>query len=483
MSEGLVCELHPKQLEFVTAAEPNALFSGGFGAGKTHALLVRECRLGSRYPHLPHGILGPTYTALRKDMIGPMRALLRSWGVRFTENRQDHHLRPEWCTEQDAGFWFAGADNPDSLKGPNWASVGINEPGIIARESYDVALSRARVPLFDCASCGEPVLKLAHELGILQAKSGEVYRSAFPCETCGSLEVENVPNPVSLAGTPEGFNWLYDEWIDQDPESHPNRDWSQYRVIYAHSRENPWVSHSSIDRLEDSYDERLAQEKVGGKFINVHQGAIYYAFDRQLHLRDDLEYDPGAPLLWGLDFNVAPLCSVVAQQRDGDLLVLDEIVSPSDGRTAELAGEMARRYPGHRGGFHVYGDRSGHNRDTRGGTRTDYRILEEAAKAHGLQGLDIRVHPGSQNPSRLDRYSLVNRLLRSAKGVTRLLVARKARRLVKDLEQQGYKKGTLIADAGKGGELGHCADALGYIAAGCYPLHGRSGPAHLPFGG
>lgn len=473
-----VCELHPKQLEYVQADEPNVLFSGGYGSGKTHGLVVRMARLSGLFPHVAHGLLGPTYTALRKDMIGPMRSLLRGWGVRFTENRQDHHLRPEWCTEPDAGIWFAGCDRPDSLKGPNWGSVGINEPGIIDREAYEVAISRARVPLFVCASCGDPVPLLGSALGVTGAKSGEVYDSREPCVSCGAEQVECVPNPVSLAGTPEGFNWLYDEFIDTT--SHPDRDWSQYRVITAHSRENPFVAQSSIDRLEDAYDAQLVREKVGGEFVNVRSGAIYYAFSREDHLAE-LPYDPTAPLLWGLDFNVEPLCSVVCQQLDGDLLVIDEVVSPTGGRTAELVEEFARRYKRHEAGIVVYGDRSGYNKDTRGGNRTDYRILAEEAARQGLRRFEILA--SRRNPPRLERYAAVNGLLRSGAGRVRLKVDRLGcRTLVRDLEQQPYKPGTLLADD-KGGKLGHAADALGYVVVARYQLPKGAGSVQVPYGG
>lgn len=460
-----------KQAEFINAPEPTVLFSGGYGAGKTTGLLWRELRICADYPHLAHGLLGPTYKALRKDMEGPMRALLREMGFAFQENKSDHHIRPEWCTAEDAGIWFGGCDNPDALKGPNWASVGFNEPGIIKREAYEVGISRARVPLFHCADCGLPALSTAADLGFERPKTGDRKRVDVACERCGSDEVECVPNPVSLAGTPEGFNWLYDELIDRT--QHPKRDWSQYRVIFADSRDCPFIAQASVDRLLDSYDERLAREKVGGEFLNIRQGRIYHAFDRERNLAE-LTYDPDGEILWGWDFNVDPLCSVVCQPVGDSLHVIDEVSATNGGRTAELVEEFARRYGEHRGDIRVFGDRSGYNADTRGGTRTDYAIMKAAAERCGLRRLSIEAK--RKNPPRQERYALVNRMLCSAAGVVRLVLdQRYTARLARDLEQQGFKPGTLIADAGSDKSLGHAADALGYVVAARYAL--PRGPA------
>ncbi|MEE8386163.1 MAG: hypothetical protein V3S01_09615, partial [Dehalococcoidia bacterium] len=429
-------QLYPKQAEFVETSLPNALFNGGFGAGKTYALLVRAVATSAKFPHMPFGIYGPTYKALRKDMEGPMRAMLRGLGYTFEENKTDHHLRPEWCIGQESGFWFAGCDSPDSLKGPNQGGVFINEPGIISREAYDVAISRARVPLFVCADCGLSRTEMTDELGIMRPAAGHEYVAPTSCGECGSRVVECVPNPVSLAGTPEGFNWLYEEYIDE--ARHPDRDWSEFLVITADSRENPFIARASIDRLLDSYDAQLAREKVGGEYVNVRTGSIYYTFDRSIHVGDAYTYDPTLPLLWGLDFNVEPLCSVVCQEHQGSLWVIDEVVSPTCGRTAELVEEFARRYGSHDAGILVYGDRSGYSRDTRGGNRTDYAILLEAAKLHGLRGFDLLA--ARNNPARVERYARVNGLLKSAAGEVRLMFnSQGTARIVRDMEQQGYK--------------------------------------------
>ncbi len=39
-----------------------------------------------------------------------------------------------------------------------------------------------------------------------------------------------------------------------------------------------------------------------------------------------MEVDPARPVVWALDFNVDPMCSVIAQvERSGEVSVLDEI--------------------------------------------------------------------------------------------------------------------------------------------------------------
>ncbi len=58
----------------------------------------------------------------------------------------------------------------------------------------------------------------------------------------------------------------------------------------------------------------------------MHAGRVYVAFERAGNM-GEVEVDESLPLLWALDFNVDPMCSVIAQvRRDGRVVVLDEIV-------------------------------------------------------------------------------------------------------------------------------------------------------------
>jgi hypothetical protein len=59
--------------------------------------------------------------------------------------------------------------------------------------------------------------------------------------------------------------------------------------------------------------------------------------------------------------------------------------------------------------------------------------------------------------------SLVNALLRSAGGETRLFIDPKCRELILDLEQVAYKPGSTVIDKDRDPRRTHLSDALGYL--------------------
>jgi hypothetical protein len=207
--------------------------------------------------------------------------------------------------------------------------------------------------------------------------------------------------------------------------------------------------------LKRSYDSKFYEQEVLGKYLNVHEGLVYYAFDRERNLAD-IEVDPNLPLLWALDFNVNPMCSVIAQIREEEVLVIDEIVM-SHASTPEVCEEFQERYPRHTAGIVVYGDASGTKMQTSG--TTDYQMIRKSLS--GYASICYRVPRA--NPQVRERTNLVNAMLRSAGGETQLLVDRKCKELVLDLQEVSYKPGSSVVDKDSDPRRTHLSDALGYL--------------------
>jgi hypothetical protein len=168
--------------------------------------------------------------------------------------------------------------------------------------------------------------------------------------------------------------------------------------------------------------------------------------------------EPEYPLLWALDFNVDPMCSVVAQVIDGTMYVLDEIVL-SRSSTAEACEEFIHRYGRHKKELRVYGDASGNNRMTTGST--DYEVVNRCLREAGLKKVEVLVP--RKNPSVRDRIACVNGSLRNAAGETVLYVDPKCKELIKDFEEVTYKDETSVIDKSKDPRRTHLSDALGYL--------------------
>ena len=68
------------------------------------------------------------------------------------------------------------------------------------------------------------------------------------------------------------------------------------------------------ERLRTSYEESFYLQEAMGSYINARGSLVYRSFSRGLNIAE-YTIDPRLPLLWSLDFNVDPMCSVIAQRR------------------------------------------------------------------------------------------------------------------------------------------------------------------------
>jgi hypothetical protein len=175
-------------------------------------------------------------------------------------------------------------------------------------------------------------------------------------------------------------------------------------------------------------------------------------------------------LRWALDFNVDPMCSVIGQVQDGLVRILDEITL-SLANTPQVCEEFLNRYPRHEAGIVIYGDATGSRRQTTG--HSDYEMVKQALCRSGYKKVSYRI-PRS-NPDVRERVNLVNAMLRSADGETKLLIHPRCRELVQDLEQVCYKSGSSVVDKERDSRRTHHSDALGYLIwQECRP-QGRAG--------
>jgi hypothetical protein len=167
--------------------------------------------------------------------------------------------------------------------------------------------------------------------------------------------------------------------------------------------------------------------------------------------------DGRLPLYWALDFNVDPMCSLVAQKAGEEIRVLDEIVLRR-ASTAEACEEFHARYPQHPA-LTVYGDASGARMQTAG--TTDYRIIREFLTREGYKRFRFQI-PVS-NPSVRERIALMNAKLLSASGDSNLVVDPKCRGLIQDFEEVSFKPDSQAIDKDRDPKRTHLSDALGYL--------------------
>jgi hypothetical protein len=396
----------PSQKIFHNAQERFKGFSGPIGSGKTNAL----CQEAIRMTYLNPGRIGvigaPTYPMLRDVTQICLLDILDSNSIPYDLNKATQTL-----TMADTGsrILFRSLSDAEHLRGTNLAWFGIDELTYTDEKSWLMLEGRLRDPK-------------AVKLG------------GF------------------AAWTPNGHDWVYRKFINKPVEG--------YRAVIARPAENTFLLEGTPDfyeRLKRSYDEMFYRQEVLGEYLNANLHRVYRAFTpedntKPLWVREHL------PLLWALDFNVDPMSSVVAQLDGNKVYVLDEIVLRRSS-TAEACAEFVRRFGNVRRDVTIYGDASGHHRQTTGSS--DYSIIRNYFDQMPYTRADYRTP--KVNPSVRDRISLVNSRLKNAEGKTRLWVDPKCKELIRDFEEVSYRGDTSDIDKHKDPSRTHLSDALGYL--------------------
>jgi hypothetical protein len=353
------------------------------------------------------GLIGaPTYPMLRDATLTSFLEVLASNGIRHELNKSELVLTMK---DTRSRIYFRSVDDFERLRGTNLAWFGLDELTYTAEEAWLRLEGRLRDPL-------------------AQRLSG------------------------FAVWTPKGFDWVYRKFIREPVDG--------YEVVLAKPYENRHVLDKIPDfyrRLKSSYDAKFFEQEVLGGYLNVQAGVVYEAFQRARNLKA-VELDPEAPLFWALDFNVDPMCSIVAQKNGEEVRVLDEIVL-SRASTSQACEEFHARYPNHQAGIVIYGDASGQRLQTAG--TTDYQIIKEYFRQTAYQSVKFRV-PAS-NPSVRERVALVNAKLFSASEEVQLLIHPRCKGLIADFEEVTFKPDTSIVDKEKDSKRTHLSDALGYV--------------------
>jgi Terminase large subunit, T4likevirus-type, N-terminal len=293
----------------------------------------------------------------------------------------------------------------------------------------------------------------------------EVLRPALSDRSGGALFI----------GTPQGFNHFYERYDRAQTEP----DWAAFQFT---TEQGGNVSTEELANAARELDERCYRQEFQASFEHLGQGRVYYAFERSGNVRE-CGYQPGVPLIWSVDFNVNPMCSVVTQRVGDTVYVLDELVLPDSNTPAACEAFLDRTKHLWEAGpvtLHVYGDATGESR-TSAASRTDWKIIRDFfnAKKAAFQA-SIRVD--ASNPPVKDRINCVNARLCNSVRERRLFIDARCKQLIRDLEQVSWKtdaNGNPLIELDKSDPMRtHTSDALGYYIAHAFPM--RPSVGHRP---
>ncbi|MCP5114840.1 MAG: hypothetical protein GY953_28760, partial [bacterium] len=349
----------PSQAKFHKSTARFKGFSGPIGSGKSRALCQEAIKL-SYINAGRFGLIGaPTYPMLRDTTQAALLEILEENDLPYVLHKAENVL-----VMKDTGsrILFRSIDEYERLRGTNLAWFGVDELSYAKQEAWMRLEGRLRDP------------------------KGK--------RLCGFA-----------VWTPKGHDWVYQRFLESTVEG--------YETVIAKPMENRHVLEKIPDfyeRLKHSYDEKFYRQEVLGEYLSINDGLVYHAFQAGEHV-EEIELTDSRPLYWALDFNVDPMCSVVAQ-RDGNVLrVLDEIVIRR-ASTTDACEEFRNRYGKHTAGVVVIGDASGRNSKTSG--MSDYQMVRTYMERTGMA--KVRLEFDRSNPPVRDRVALVNARLKSAAG-------------------------------------------------------------------
>jgi PBSX family phage terminase large subunit len=376
-------DLTEKQYEAVDLMQSgakNIMCYGGSRSGKTFLISYilflrailhpgsRHCILREKFAHAVQSIWLDTIPKMLNIALPELK---------YTRNQ----TRFYYTLSNGSEIWVGGLDNPDKAEkilGNEYSSIYFNE---CSQLDYD-SITKARTRL---------------------AQKNDLKKLTY--------YDQNPPKKSHWS------YWLFEQKINpMDDEALSNPE--DYVSILMNPEDN-------IDNIDHEYLALLKSMPLKdqkrfllGLYDDESDGNVYYSFSRDNHVKDLKKY-PGT-IFVGMDFNVDPMASIVAQIIDNKIHVIDEVyLNNSD--TYKMCAELKRR--GY-AGLQVIPDSTGRNRKTSG--QSDFDIIRD-------NGFTIMP---TYNPFVTDRVNNVNRLFAN----NEIIIDTKCKKLIADLQKVVLEK-------------------------------------------
>lgn len=411
-------EAHPHQLEFINSSARHPALVAGFGAGKSHAGMLRGFKLKNFSGH-KLGVYAPTYALLRDIWYEKFETYCNNYNLLFSLNKSEKVMYIQ-------GFGqviFRSMDDPASIIGYEVHDSIVDELDTMKKEKAELCWKR----ILARQRCKKP---------------------------------DGSANTTSVMTTPEGYNFVYDRWKKNPSES--------YHLIHASTYDNAmYLPEDYIPSLKESYDANLLEAYLNGHFVNLTTGRVYYAYEEEKHHISDkveqMKFDPTLPICLCVDFNVNPMIWTIVQFRNKyDVRVIAEVCKANT-NTWEMCVAIKSFFKtewAQDKEVVIYGDAAGEHNDTRS-TYTDYTIIDEQMR--GFFGKVTYKVPRA-NPAVRTRVLCVNNVL--SKGGVRLNAS--VKELGYDFLQMAYNSNGEPDKSDM--KRSHASDGFGYLVAVEFPI-------------
>lgn len=407
-------KLSKPQLALVKATQQFPAFVGGFGSGKTEALLNRALKLKFAEPDCSIAYYLPTYDLVATVGFPRFEEKLTDMDIPY---RTRTGIKPRIEIEGAGQILFRNMDNPTRIIGYEVSDSLVDELDTLKEK--------------DALAVWQKIIARNRE----KKKSGR-------------------KNTIAVATTPEGFKFVYQFWKNKPPSQ-------EYHLIKASTYDNAkHIPADYIQSLLDLYPAALVEAYVNGEFTNLTSGSVYPEFDRVLN-NCNTQIIPGETLHIGQDFNVTKMASIIFVLRVVEGIEEPHVVSELNNvfDTPATVALLKQKFPNHP--KIIYPDASGNARKSNNASQSDISLFEAAG---------MTVFVGTVNPFIKDRVTCVNAMIKTASGKRRLKVNTTNCPVVTEaLEKQAYDEN---GEPDKSSGLDHPIDGLGYFIAYRYPIQG-----------
>ena len=387
------------QWDFLNSESKKALLLGGIGTGKSTCGAFFVLKMVSEYPKSKGLITANTYNQLINATVASLTTTLDLLNVPYKAVLGGANKRIEIL---DATIYLYSLDRPDSIRGIEVGWWWSDESGFTTLEAVQVCRGR------------------------LRDSNGPLYERHTT--------------------SPNGYNWLYDEFENMDGDNITNAK-ALYRGV---TKDNIFLPEGYYESLLEDYggaENPLAKQELFGQFTNLGEGAIYWAFNRDVHVQP-CKLDERYPVYVGQDFNVNNMEGCYVQYRDGTFYVTQENIltyhgANTDSAASKICEDLLPKYKPL-----VVPDSTGKAIKSSSSGRSDIEIL----RRYGLEVVSTK------NPFIRDRQNTLNIHMKK----NSVIIDPSCKTLIKELET--------ISSRDKEGQSAHVSVALGYVTWKIAPL-------------
>jgi len=263
---------------------------------------------------------------------------------------------------------------------------------------------------------------------------------------------------------PNKYHWTYSEFFKPSEEQLREKNSVLFRQPAYENRPN--LPQNYYKTLEARLGPDLARRFVLGEVWTSYPGVrVFPEFFEEHHLKDNLEYEKGKPLVLAFDFGLTPVCLIAQVKEAGRLEIYRELQMWNTG-ISKLADQLqivlADEFPGCTE-WRAWGDPAGTAR-----SQTDEKTCFQVLASKGFP-----CQPGAID-LQTRKEAVKQRLQKFINGKQALLIDQERCPMLSEALLGGYRypqsADGRIGERPMKNKFSHCCDALQYLCTGEYTI-------------